>query len=205
MPRDDVERARNVRNALANASVSERKRRGNGFPHPPLASTPPPPPIYPPYSLENRPVCASPIHSIPFSRPSRTLSLNASPSSPFHLTFAPFPPAITINQNRSQYLILVEWCSARTGWPADERGRLHVQWWPPRCSGGWCNNASNAIKYTTCRAGGKRGRGEMGEMSTVRAADHRSFDSLNHSLDRVVSDSHSSQNEETLNIEGTQL
>lgn len=45
----------------------------------------------------------------------------------------------------------------------------------------------------------------MGEMSTVRAADHRSFDSLNHSLDRVVSDSHSSQNEETLNIEGTQL
>lgn len=39
MPRDDVERARNVRNALANASVSERKRRGNGFPLPPLAST----------------------------------------------------------------------------------------------------------------------------------------------------------------------
>lgn len=135
----------------------------------------------------------------------RALSLNASPSSPFHLTFAPFPPAITINQNRSQYLILMEWCSARTGRLADERGWLHVQWWPPRCSGGWCNNASNAIKYTTCRAGGKRGRGEMGEMSTVRAADHRSFDSLNHSLDRVVSDSYSSKNEETLNIEGTQL
>lgn len=145
-----------------------------------------------------------PFDSLLTSLP-RALSLNASPSSPFHLTFAPFPPAITINQNRSQYLILVEWCSARTGRLADERGWLHVQWWPPRCSGGWCNNASNAIKYTTCRAGGKRGRGEMGEMSTVRAADHRSFDSLNHSLDRVVSDSHSSKNEETLNIEGTQL
>lgn len=26
----------------------------------------------------------------------------------------------------------------------------------------------------------------MGEMSTVRAADHRSFDSLSHFLDRVV-------------------
>lgn len=61
MPRDDVERARNVRNALANASVSERKRRGNGFPPPtPLASTPP-------STLENRPVCASPIHSAPLA------------------------------------------------------------------------------------------------------------------------------------------
>lgn len=84
-----------------------------------LRHPPPPPPNLP---LENRPVCASPIHSIPFSPPSRALSLNASPSSPFHLTFAPFPPAITINQNRSQYLILVEWCSARTGRLADERG-----------------------------------------------------------------------------------
>lgn len=114
MPRDDVERARNVRNALANASVSERKRRGNGFPPPPLASTPP-------STLENRPVCASPIHSVPFPLPSHTPSLNASPSGPFHLTFSPFPPAITINQNRSQYLILVEWCSARTGRLANER------------------------------------------------------------------------------------
>jgi len=33
---------------------------------------------------------------------------------------------------------------------------------------------------------GKGGRGEVGEMSTVRAADHRSFDSLSYSLDRVV-------------------
>lgn len=167
----------------------------------------PPPPLF---HLPSKTVQSAPHPSIRFpSHPPpsspRALSLNASPSSPFHLTFAPFPPAITINQNRSQYLILVEWCSARTGRLADERGWLHVQWWPPRCSGGWCNNASNAIKYTTCRAGGKRGRGEMGEMSTVRAADHRSFDSLNHSLDRVVSDSYSSKNEETLNIEGTQL
>lgn len=76
MPRDDVERARNVRNALANASVSERKRRGgNGFPPPPLPPFPPPPPYPPPpppratastllsSTLKNRPVCASPIHS----------------------------------------------------------------------------------------------------------------------------------------------
>lgn len=143
MPRDDVERARNVRNALANASVSERKRRGNGFPPPiPLASTPP-------STLENRPVCASPIHSAPLASlplfsfsllslsslslpslpPSCAPSLNVSPSGPFHLTFSPFPPAITINQNRSQYLILVEWCSVRSAgrsWRTSER--LHVRW-----------------------------------------------------------------------------
>lgn len=34
----------------------------------------------------------------------------------------------------------------------------------------------------------------------VDSADHRSFDSLNHSPDRVVSDSGSSKNEETLNV-----
>lgn len=112
MPRDDVERARNVRNALANASVSERKRRGNGFPPLPLASTPSLSQSTPrkPSSLR----LTHPFDSLLASL-SRALSLNASPSSPFHLTFAPFPPAITINQNRSQYLILVEWCSARTG------------------------------------------------------------------------------------------
>lgn len=69
------------------------------------------------------------------SLPLPSFALNTSPSGTFHLTFSPFPPAITINQNRSQYLILVEWCSARAakgwggeeggervGWLADERG-----------------------------------------------------------------------------------
>lgn len=45
------------------------------------------------------------------------------------------------------------------------------------------------------------GEGGMGEMSTVR--DHRSFDSLDHFLDRVVSDNRSSKKQEMLSCERT--
>ena len=91
-----------------------------------------------------------------------------------HFLAIPFPPAITINQNRSQYLILVEWCSGQRERGTNERAnerRGHTnrqreereRWERERererengdhggIDGNWCNNASNAIKYTTCRA-----------------------------------------------------
>lgn len=105
-PRDDVERGRNVRNALANASVSDGMAFLPPCPSSPRRRTPPETGrgLQPPSAESTR---LRHLLLLLF-RPSRFDRSNRTGFSSLPLAI---PPAITINQNRSQYLILVEWCS----------------------------------------------------------------------------------------------
>lgn len=98
MPRDDVERVENVRNALANASVSEGKLRGNGFPPPLLASTP----LLLPLFLPSKTVQYAPTH--PFD-PLPATPITSFPLVPFRSTPLPLVRFISLSRHSLRQLL----------------------------------------------------------------------------------------------------
>ena len=113
-PRDDVERSQKRPQRFGKCICQRGKAaRGMAFLHLPLYLE------HPLFSRHPSPE-TSPVSLIPIRSPSSTrraprsiVPSHSNQPVSSHFLAIPFPPAITINQNRSQYLILVEWCSGR--------------------------------------------------------------------------------------------